>query len=65
MKRTRVPPNVKRSTKLQGAQRSPEYAFRGTDFVQGPNLVTKSSLAKKSERIEENSLLQAKTFWVL
>ena len=32
MRRTRVPPNVTRSTKLGGAQRSPEPAFRSTDF---------------------------------
>ena len=32
MSRTRVPPKVARSTKLQGAQRSPELTFRNTDF---------------------------------
>ena len=32
MRQTRVPPNITRSTKLQGAQCSPELAFRSTDF---------------------------------
>ena len=32
MRRTRVPPKVARSTKLRGAQRSPELTFRNTDF---------------------------------
>ena len=30
MRRTCVPPNVTRSTKLRGAQHSPELAFRNT-----------------------------------
>ena len=32
MRRTPVPLHVKMSTKLRGAQRSPELAFRSTDF---------------------------------
>ena len=33
MRRTRVPPNVTRSTKLRDAQLSPELAFRSVDFL--------------------------------
>ena len=32
MRRTRVPPKIARSTKLRGAQRSPELTFSSTDF---------------------------------
>ena len=39
MSLTRVPPNVTRSTKLRGAQRSPEIAFRSTDFCVPKNLI--------------------------
>ena len=38
MRRTRVPSNVTRSTKLKGAQRSSELAFRSTDFRVPENL---------------------------
>ena len=39
MSRKRVPHNVTRSTKLRGAQRSPELAFRGADFRVPENLM--------------------------
>ena len=39
MKRTRVPSNVTRSTKLRGVQRSPELAFRSIDFRVPENLI--------------------------
>ena len=39
MRRTCVPPNVKKSTQLQGAQRSPELAFRSTDIRVPENLI--------------------------
>ena len=39
MRRTRVPPNVTRSTKLRGAQRSPELTFRSTDIRVPENLM--------------------------
>ena len=39
MGRTRVLPNVTRCTKLRGAQRSPEIAFRSTDFCVLENLI--------------------------
>ena len=38
MRRTRVPPNFTRSTKLQGVQRSLELAFRSHDFCVPENL---------------------------
>ena len=39
MKRTRIPANVTRSTKLQGAQRSLQHVFRSTDFSVPENLI--------------------------
>ena len=39
MRGTHVPPNVTRSTKLRGAQHSPEFAFKCTDFCVPENLV--------------------------
>ena len=39
MKRTRVPSNVTRSTKLRGAQRSPELTFRSMDFPLPEDLI--------------------------
>ena len=39
MKQARVPPNVTRSTKLQGAQRFPGLAFRNTVFRVQENLI--------------------------
>ena len=39
MRRTRVPRKVTRCTKLRGAQRSPELAFRNTDFCALENLI--------------------------
>ena len=39
MRRTHVPPNVTRSTKLWGAQCSPELAFRSTDIRVPANLI--------------------------
>ena len=39
MRRTGVLPNITRSTKLRGAQRSPEIAFRRTDFCVRENLI--------------------------
>ena len=39
MRQTRVTPNIKRSTKLQGTQRSPELDFRITDFRVPKNLI--------------------------
>ena len=39
MRQTRVTPNIKMSTKLQGSQRSPELGFRTTDFRVPKNLI--------------------------
>ena len=39
MRRTPVPLNVTRSTKLRGAQRSSALAFRRTDFCVSENLI--------------------------
>lgn len=39
MKRTRVPSDVTRSTKLRGAQRSPELIFRSIDFLVPESLI--------------------------
>ena len=39
MKRTRVPSNVTRSTKLRGTQRSPELTFRSMDFPLPEDLI--------------------------
>ena len=39
MRRKRLPSNVTRSVKLRGAQRSPELAFRSTDFRLPENLI--------------------------
>ena len=39
MSRTRLPSIVTGSTKLQGVQRSPELAFRSTDFRVSENLI--------------------------
>ena len=39
MSRTRLPSIVTGSTKLRGAQRSPELAFRSTDFRVPENLI--------------------------
>ena len=39
MKRAHVIPNFTRSTRLQGIQRSPELAFRSTDFRVLKNLI--------------------------
>ena len=39
MRRTRVPPKVKKSTQLQGPQCSPELAFRSTDIRVPENLI--------------------------
>ena len=39
MRQTRVPPNVTRSTKLQGIQYSPELALRTMDFHVPENLI--------------------------
>ena len=39
MRQTQVPPNITRSTKLQGAQHSPELAVRSTDFCVPENLI--------------------------
>ena len=39
MRWERVPSKVTRSTKLQGAQRSPELRFRSTDFHAPENLI--------------------------
>ena len=39
MRRTRVPCKMTRSTKLQGAQRSPELGLRNTDFRAPENLI--------------------------
>ena len=39
MRQTHVPPNIIRSTKLRGAQHSPELAFRSTDFCVPENLI--------------------------
>ena len=38
-RRTRVLPNVTRSTKLRGIQHSPELALRSTDFCVPENLI--------------------------
>ena len=39
MRQTRVPPNAIKSTKLRGAQRSPELAFRRKDFCVPENRI--------------------------
>ena len=39
MRLTHVPPNVTRSIILWGPQRSPELAFRSTDFCVAENLI--------------------------
>ena len=39
MRRTRVPPNITRSTKLRGAQRFPKLAFKSKDFRVPQNLI--------------------------
>ena len=39
MRRTRITPNVTRSTKLRGAQHSLELAFRSKDFRVSENLI--------------------------
>ena len=39
MKKTRVSPNVARSTKLRGTQRFPEITRRSTDFFVQENLI--------------------------
>ena len=39
MRQTRVLPNVTRSTELRNAHRSPELAFRSTDFGAPENLI--------------------------
>ena len=39
MGRKRLYTNVKRSAKLRGTQRSPELAFRSTDFRVPENLI--------------------------
>ena len=39
MRRARVPSKVTRSTKLRGAQRSPELGLRSTDFRAPENLI--------------------------
>ena len=39
MKQICVPPNATRNTKLRGAQRSPELAFRSTDFHLPENVI--------------------------
>ena len=44
MRRTRVHPNATRSTKLRGTQRSPENAFRTTEFRVPENLIFLSSV---------------------
>ena len=48
MRRTRVPPNVTRSTKLRGGQRSRELAFKSTDFLVPENLIFLALLLVKS-----------------
>ena len=39
MRQTHVTPNVTRTTKLRGAEHSPELAFRSTDFRVPGNLI--------------------------
>ena len=39
MRQTRVPPNITRSTKLWETKRSPELAFRNTNFCVPENLI--------------------------
>ena len=58
MRRTRVIPNVTRRTKLRGAKRSPELAFRGTDFrvpkkLIFPSLYKKSTFCSQSGEIRK------------
>ena len=48
MRRTRVPPNVTRSTKLREGQRSRELAFKSTDFLVPENLIFLALLLVKS-----------------
>ena len=48
MRRTRVPPNTTRSTKERGAQRSPELAFKSTDFCVPENLIVPALLMSVS-----------------
>ena len=39
MRQTHIPPNITRSTKLQGAQSTPELAFKSTEFCETNNLI--------------------------
>ena len=46
MRLTHIPTNIARSTKLRGTQRSPELAFRSTDFCVPENLIFLALLAQ-------------------
>ena len=47
MRQTHVPPSITWSTKLQGAQRSPELAFRSIDLIHVPQTLIFPALGRK------------------
>ena len=63
MRRTHVPPNVTRSRILWGPQRSPELAFRSTDFCVAENLIFPAlfSAGKHGDNILQLFLAKTKT----
>ena len=54
MRRTHVHPNVTRSTKSRGAQRSPELAFRSTDFRVPVKLIFLALSEAPQRKVEKN-----------